>query len=154
MIGHEADARFIRDWWVEGERMIRSTPDGWRLLGSGCYRTAYLHEDSNVVYKLDRHKGWSRQSNERENTQLRSKWLLKLPKGWRFPRWNLFLFEGDGVMAMERVDTLIMHCEVPEIRERWDEDRYTRLSYMSDLHDENVGVDEKTGELIIIDWGM
>lgn len=162
MIGNETEARFIHEWYrnqrSKGDYWDNPgpvAPEGWKRLGSGCYRTAFL-APSGTVYKVQNNPT-SYQSNESEAETLRGLMFRKLPKGCRFPRYQLFMVgEGEGVMAMERMTSLLRDYG------QWGEkDRRVRnlknklvdaLYELWDLHDQNVGVAED-GAVVPIDLG-
>lgn len=162
MIGNEAEARFIHEWyrawqaredyWTDPGPMA---PEGWERLGSGCYRIAFL-APSGTVYKVQSSSS-SYQTNEAEAYTLRRYMFRKLPKGCRFPRYQLFMVtEGEGVMAMERVASLLKE------HSRYDgegrrirglrNDLVETLYDLHDLHDANIGVAED-GAVVPIDLG-
>lgn len=63
MVGNEKDAMRLATWFYDNnpdglkwqEKPKGRTPAGFKRLGSGSYRIAYLHKASNVVYKIDRY---------------------------------------------------------------------------------------------------
>lgn len=164
MLGNEADARFIRDWYVEerGKREWdqRDAPKGWTRLGAGCYRTVFLSPDG-VVYKVqqryakpDQYEG---QCNKSEAANLRRYWLTKMPEGCRLPRWGFFELDGRGVVVMERFEkTLSRYSQyTPDGSRYWGAfGRLQRtLQDVYDLHGGNLAVDEESQLLVPIDLG-
>lgn len=163
-IGTEEEAGFILYHHLQAQARISNweypePPEGWSRLGSGCYRVAYL-SPSGVVYKVqgryseDDDQRW--QSNISEVRNLRRYHLKRFPKGCRLPRWNSFEFPGGKtVVAMEKFDRLVRSLSWRE-RDATREAR-TRMVGMvhdlHDLHDANLAYDEKTDEVVIIDWG-
>lgn len=160
MIGNESDAQFIRDYVLEGgERDIygevTSAPKGWVRLGSGCYRSAWLHEESNVVYKVEHwYSDGYGQSNAGEAKNLRRYYLTKLPEGCRLPRFGYFELDGRGVVAMERFDKLLKYVSYYDDPHGY----YTRLTHLQealrdlwDLHGANLAIDEVNKLLVPID---
>lgn len=162
MIGNETEARFIHEWyrtrqgqegWYDNPGPL--APKGWSRLGSGCYRIAFL-APSGTVYKVQNSRN-SFQSNLGEAATLRKFMFRKLPKGCRFPRYQLFMVgEDEGVMAMERMTSLLReyshykaeHKRVRELRGAL----VDTLHDLWDLHDGNVGVAED-GAVVPIDLG-
>lgn len=164
MIGNAEDARFIRDWSLRrykddpyGYDSAPSAPEGWKRLGKGCYRIAYLSPDG-VVYKVEHDyggAGWP-QSNRGEDKNLRRYRFTKMPEGCRLPRWQYFELDGKGVMAMEKFDTLLWQFG------RYEEGNgkyYVALRRLSllmidigDFHAANLAVDPN-GLLVPIDMG-
>lgn len=164
MLGNEADARFIRDWYVEEREKRewdqRDAPKGWTRLGAGCYRTVFLSPDG-VVYKVQQHYakpgGYEGQSNKTEVANLRKYWLKKMPEGCRLPRWGFFELDGRGVVAMELLGkTLSQVSQYSDEGSRY----WTALGRlqgvmrdMYDLHGGNLAVDEENQKLVPIDMG-
>ena len=163
MIGNEADARFIRDWYRETTGSSygdapRNVPEGWEYVSSGCYRSVYLHVASGAVYKIERDPGYGGQSNDDEANNLRKYRFRKMPKGCRFPRWALYdLGGGDNVMAMEYFTHLLnRYSRYNENGSRhWENLRKIQnvLRDLWDLHGANLAVDQTTEELVPIDLG-
>lgn len=162
MIGNETEARFIHEWyraWQNREDRWGNpgplAPEGWKRLGSGCYRIAFL-APSGTVYKVQGSPS-SFQSNVSEAYTLRRYMFQKLPKGCRFPRYQLFMVkEGEGVMAMERMTSLLreysQHREEHRRVRNLKRDLAEALHDLWDLHDDNVGVAED-GAVVPIDLG-
>lgn len=160
MIGNEVDAEFIRDYVtdVSGDYYRDGTkpPKGWKRLGSGCYRSAWLHEASGVVYKVQHGYLNSWQSNEGEAGTLRRYFLKKMPKGCRLPRWQYFALDGRGVIAMERFTKLLRQVSrYQDPRGYHDRLRALRgvLNDVSDFHGGNLAIDEENDLLVPIDLG-
>jgi len=155
MLGNETDARFIRDWYIEGRGY--GAPEGWRLIGSGCYRNAYLHVESGVVYKVDQSYGYGGQGNNTEARALRNYFYnKKMPAGCRLPRFRFLELDGKGVIAMEKFDKLLKDFSIygngAEYYDRRDAlQRALRDTY--DLHAANLAVDEVNQLLVPIDLG-
>jgi len=162
MIGNRGYAAYIRDWVRDEQKRERleyacpcQAPDGWKYLGQGCYRAAYLSPDG-VVYKVQNHPN-SGQSNIAE---YRRWWALRLthrmPEGSRFPALSFFSVDGvlDGVNAMEYLEKTL---------NRYRGDEYYKYSDILhvvacqldlwDMHHGNAAVDEKNGLIVPIDLG-
>lgn len=167
MLGNEADARFIRDWHFSPDAkrdawgdLIQQAPDGWRRLGEGCYRVAYLSPDG-VVYKVQHYYAepgqYQSQSNKGEAEALRKYWLKKMPKGCRLPRWGFFELDGRGVIAMERFNKTLSHySQYNDPGSRYwilVEHLQGVLCDVYDLHGGNMAVDEENQKLVPIDLG-
>lgn len=161
MIGNEADARFIRGWRIEDGQHNNNSPEGWEYLGRGCYRAAYLHVASNVVYKVQHDYDYSYQTNAGEAAVLKHLFYnVRMPKGCRLPRFKFFEQGGSGgVLAMERFTTLL-----EDIGSYTDpEGYYSRVRPLGnvlnhpdgrrvcDLHNENLAIDEERKLLVPID---
>lgn len=169
MIGNAREAEFIRDWYMEYQAkswaeqgLIGDAPEGWEWLGQGCYRTAFL-APSGVVYKVQGHypkRGTYHcgQTNAAEAASFRKFMFRKLPRGCRFPRFQLFELDGRTVIAMEKFDKLLkdfnswdngegskywkLHQEVQEV-----------LHEVYDAHGGNFAIDVENGQLVPIDVG-
>lgn len=164
-VGTEEEAGFILYWHLMAKNSSTDywdypeLPEGWERLGSGCYRVAYL-SPSGVVYKVQGHydkdgdQRW--QSNFSEVRNLRRHQLKRFPKGCRLPRWNSFEFpDGKIVVAMEKFDRLLSSLSWRE-REATREAMSRMLNVVDGIHDThnaNIAYDEKTNEVVIIDWG-
>lgn len=160
MLGNKYDAEFIRDWfllmWKHGQDET-CAPNGFRYLGSGAYRSAYLHELTNVVYKVERNYGNSYdQSNKEEYLNLRSMMLRKLPKEIRFPEYYLWELDGKTVAAMEYLPNLLdQYGQWNDGRRYWDAKRELCRAFpdLWDAHGANIAVDEATQQIVPIDLG-
>lgn len=162
MIGNETEARFIHEWYRAQraradyyDRPGAQAPEGWKRLGSGCYRIAFL-APSGIVYKVQNNPD-SFQSNAEEASTLRRYMFRKLPKGCRFPRYQLFMVrESEGVMAMERMESMLKeysHYKAEHRRVRDLKAALVDALYdLWDLHDGNIGVAED-GAVVPIDLG-
>lgn len=160
MIGNETDAEFIRDYVmdIEGDyyRDGSVAPEGWQRLGSGCYRSAWLHEESGVVYKVQHTYSNSWQSNEGEADTLRRHFFKKMPKGCRLPRFRYFALDGRGVIAMERFSRLLRDVGYYQDTEGYHNrlsDLQDALRGVSDFHGGNLAIDEENKLLVPIDLG-
>lgn len=159
--GNERNARFIRDWYVlmaEHCRTGEKPPQEWRRLGSGCYRAAFLHEPSGVVYKVEHRYGSGyTQSNKGEAESFRRFLLTKLPHGCRLPRWEFYELDGRGVMVMEKFDKLLHEFGkyTANGSKYWDAQSRFSSAFpdLWDLHGRNIAVDEETGQIVPIDLG-
>lgn len=162
MIGNRGYAMYIRDWarseqeTEEWRGLPRRAPAGWKYLGSGCFRGAYLSPDR-VVYKIQMHPGrWVGQTNIEE---YRRWWNLRLsyraPEGVRWPLVNCFQFEGgDDINAMDYVGRTLHQYNGP------DRNKYVAAARscawnlgLSDMHHGNLAVDEVRKLLVPIDLG-
>lgn len=160
MIGNPGYATYIRDWYVEeyakpwGQR--EDCPEGWRLLGGGLFRKAFLSPDG-VVYKVQHNYKYSGQTNEGEwETFKRMRLECRMPKGVRLPRMYYHALDGRGVIAMEKMGRLLREFSVysEEGSSLWTRRaELCEITGMWDLHGENLALDETTSELVIIDWG-
>lgn len=163
MLGNAEEAQFIRDWYIElradpDRRYDHTSPEGWRRLGAGCYRTVFL-APSGVVYKVEQYYNdnpWS-QSNKSEDAKLRKYRFRKMPQGCRLPRWSFYELDGRGVMAMERFDKLLRsYGRYTEEGAKYYQalSRLTdRLVETGDWHSANLAVDTENELLVPIDLG-
>lgn len=155
MIGNETDARFIRDW-VRGGKHYH--PEGWQRLGTGCYRAAWLHVASGVVYKVQHEATYSYQTNHAEARNIARYRFKKMPKGCRLPRYQFFALDNqeDGVMAMERFSKLLREVSYYQDPNGY-YDRHKELQGVLrdvyDLHGGNLAIDEENELLVPIDLG-
>ena len=160
-LGDKADAEFIRNWHLLMRKRypsIESAPDGFKYLGEGCYRTAYLDEGTNVVYKVENRYGDDYgQSNREEYLNLRSMMLRKLPTNIRFPEYHLWELDGRTVAAMEYLPRLL--DSFPQYGEEgqsyWGARRELCRTFPAlwDSHGANIAVDENTKQIVPIDVG-
>lgn len=165
MLGNEADARFIRDWYTcELEKptynQLRDAPEGWTRVDAGCYRTVFL-SPGGVVYKVEQRYakpgGHEGQSNKTEAANLRKYWLTKMPEGCRMPRWGFFELGGRGVIAMECFKKTLSAYSAYDSpgSDYWARVRLLQraLDDIYDLHGGNMAVDEENQKLVPIDLG-
>jgi len=162
MIGNRGYAMYIREWVREEQRVQgysydapRYAPSGWKYLGQGCYRAAYLSPDG-VAYKVQHYSN----SGQTNIAEYRRWWALRLehrmPEGSRLPALSFFKVdsERDGVTAMEHFEKTL---------NRYSGDDYYRYSdtlhvvsrrlRLWDMHHGNAAVDEKNGLIVPIDLG-
>jgi hypothetical protein len=160
-VGRKEEAEFIRDWFRVMDKHGRATyqaPDGFKRLGNGAYRVAYLAKDSNVVYKVQWRATEQYQSNRSEYLNLRSMMLCKLPEEIRFPKYHLWELDtpGDEVAAMEYLPKLLQNFSTFGEGSRLWAARNTLCRVFPalwDSHGGNIAVDEKTGQIVPIDLG-
>lgn len=159
-LGFETEAEFIRDWFILMDKHGRDTylpPRGFKRLGSGAYRVAYLSEETNVVYKVEQTYGRSYdQSNEEEYLNLRSMMLRKLPETVRFPKYHLWRLDGRTVAAMEYLPKLLNQYGGRNGGQKWWEAKRDLCLTFPDLwdsHGANIAVDEEAGKIVPIDLG-
>ncbi len=160
-IGHKEEAEFIRDWFRLMDKHGRDThrtPEGFKRLGSGAYRVAFLSEDSDAVYKIQRSATEQHQSNRKEYLNLRSMMLRKLPKEIRFPKYHLWELDtpGDEVAAMEYLPRLLENFSTIGKDGRFWTARSTLCRVFPDLwdsHGGNIAVDEEAEQIVPIDLG-
>lgn len=164
MIGNRGYATFIRDWVREEQARPNrysyecpaDAPSGWKYLGQGCYRAAYLSPDG-VVYKVQADGRYSGQSNIGEAKKYNLIRLThRIPAGARLPLLRNFVIEGaDTVNAMDFVGPTLSRYDGP--------DRQKHIATTStiawelrigDMHHGNVAVDEELGLVVPIDLGM
>lgn len=164
MIGNRGYATFIRDWVRDEQKVQRiggyscpnSAPPGWKYIGQGCYRAAYLSPDG-VVYKVQNDGRYSYQSNAGEAKKYRTLYLTRrVPEGARLPLLRNFVIEGaDTVNAMDFVGPTLSKYDGPDYQ------KYSAVVRLlawelriGDMHHGNVAVDEKLGLVVPIDLGM
>lgn len=159
-LGSEENAEFIRDWFVLMRKHGRDTctpPEGFKRLGSGAYRVAYLSEPENVVYKVEWCYGRSfDQSNQEEYLNLRSMMLRKLPDTVRFPKYHLWELDGRTVAAVEYLPNLLdQYGRWNGGQKYWGAKRDLCRTFpdLWDSHGANIAVDEEAGKIVPIDLG-
>ena len=159
-LGTEENAEFIRDWFILMNKYDRDThyaPEGFRRLGNGAYRVAYLNEVENVVYKIEWNYGRSYdQSNKEEYLNLRSMMLCKLPETVRFPKYHLWELDGRTVAAMEYLPNLLDQYGGWNGGQKWWDAKRELCRTFPDLwdsHGANIAVDEESGKIVPIDLG-
>lgn len=161
IVGNARDALTIRDYtialskWQYGgwdpsrEAVAPVTPEGWKLLGSGCYRQGWLSPDG-VVYKVEHAYDLdSDQTNKGEAANgVRILTRCKLPNFVRLPKFTFYELDGRGVMACEYVKRTNPEPVVP-----WQAVRYDvqRAITVGDLHHGNVCANG--GKWVITDFG-
>lgn len=165
MIGNRGYAMYIREWAREEQRaknlgsyaLPREAPAGWKYIGQGCYRAAYLSPDR-VIYKIQITPGrWCGQSNAEEYKRW---WELRLRyrelDGMRWPLVNLFEFgENDDVNAMDYVGKTLSAYDGPDRQDYvTTAQRCAWHLSLSDMHHGNLAVDEQRKLLVPIDLGM
>lgn len=178
ILGNSQDARLIYSWVHESKkdpyamgRGSQGAPEGWKFLGYGSFRSAWLSPDG-VVYKVEHYyPTYGGPDFTSDNSKEYRNWLLwrkcELPARVRLPEVTLYENGGKPVIAME--------CVRGDVLRKWrGVDIYNPNSWstafkfyqklmhaaedaldgMSDMHDENCMVDDETGELVIVDLQM
>jgi len=161
MIGNRGYAMYIREWvraeqgdWESAYDSPRHAPAGWKYLGQGCFRAAYLSPD-NVVYKVQHYAGTGQSNFTEYRKYNRLRLEHKLPEGARFPLLQHFaLANGDGVNAMDHVG--------PTLNKYTGDDYHKHSSCLADIsrqlrlwdmHHGNAAVDVERGLIVPIDLG-
>jgi hypothetical protein len=163
MIGNRGDASYIREWVRDEQYASDNTytcpewaPEGWKFLGRGCYRAAYLSPDG-VVYKVQHATGlYQGQCNWAEYKRYNFlRFSHKMPEGARFPLIQCFRFSGgDDVNAMDHVGPALSRYSGGDYRTYSNcYKRVARLLGLWDSHDGNAAVDEKNKLVVPIDLG-
>lgn len=83
-------------------------PDEWRQIGAGCFRTAYLHEPTNVVYKVEDYEDLNEPEYGNRTEVRNAKALMRDPevassKYIRIPLTTGWNVDGQYVVAMEYI---------------------------------------------------
>lgn len=108
-IGSRKHAQFINDWYHGPDGGNEETPPaGWSRLGEGSFRIAYLHEATDVVYKVeiwpeDNEQYGSIGEVRKAQSLYRKSINGRLGKWLRIPRTSGFRFGAYVVVAMEAV---------------------------------------------------
>lgn len=148
-IGSRSLARIILS--VVQEHLIMS--DEWRQIGTGCFRYAFLHIPTNVVYKVGSNE-WGESDgygNEMEVKNAQRLWDLSSGDGYltgylRIPLTSGFRFETGTVCAME----YITPSENPEEDSTQGRIDLFNIGRFRDMHFENFVV-EPGGVVVPID---
>jgi hypothetical protein len=147
-------------------------PDApWTYLGSGCYRTAYLHKPTNVVYKIG--DSWTNKAEALNARNLRRKSTRSLPFDLYIPHTRTYTFKsmsrhGDPAVIISQEFAAKAKYTACKMDETWRDDRkctckqalcyydvqcaVAEWSGLEDLHSENLLVDNK-GRFWVIDLG-
>lgn len=164
-IGNAADAQLILEW-VRDSRVHYGKPDvvsdeqapeGWKYVSYGSFRSVWASPEG-VAYKVT-HTTHSSQSNSEEYDNLVAVRDCKLPMSARLPKAELFELqygaEDEEVIAMELIHgVILLRYRGPRESEYYEILRICEIKLeLSDLHDENVVIDEITGDLVVVDLG-
>lgn len=185
MIGNAVDAEFIRDFvmsrvrqdwqnqmqmWEYGEFCgpigPDPTPEGWRYLNKGAYRSAWL-SPTGVVYKVEhKYDSYNSQSNYGEyQNVLRILTQTRIPEKLRIPRFTYYTLDGRGVSAMEFVDghgaalssgCIWGNCDCVPKYSRCVKKLFNEIATafgMWDTHSENVFFVPAQREFVLVDIG-
>lgn len=133
---------------------------GWRYLGKGCSRIAFL-SPTNVVYKVDRY-GDDDTPNRREYEAITEIRESGSADAAYTPITALYDVNGSAVIAMESIpyDWNCHYCEVSAFGRCGTHEEYLRQlddvmekwGCMGDCHFDNVRFRED-GSAVVIDWG-
>lgn len=148
MFGKRIHAKTAFDWGMEGNPVWETVaPDGFRNLSAdaknGCGRLALLHEDSEVVYKVDLNRRQTSLGNEQE--YLVARYLhRKYPSGQvgshcRLPKVGLFSFKHN---SQPWVVVSMQYIPGEQGGPVADKMRSIRSLGLSDMHRGNYVVDE------------
>lgn len=162
MLGNAKDAEFIHNWYHETLYGRGGAPEGWKHLGSGSFRSAYLSPDG-VVYKVQQNIGpyCGYQTNEGEYEKWRSLYFgCKMPEYSRLPKLGYFpIKEGVGVIAIERFSKPYRRLESFEDENGtplyWSDvasDISSRCQ-VGDLYGNNLFIDDENNLLVPTDLG-
>ncbi len=169
MLGNSQDAKFITEWargCPDGSNRRfygGPMPEGWKFIGYGSFRSVYLSPEG-VAYKVQQYYSQYSWDNvgEYQNWQ-RIHRECEFPEGVRLPDLTLYENGGKPVVAMEYVRGMTLadfnrSCQGDE------QDKYRRYRGLMvecgygfnllDMHEENVMVDEESGDLVVIDIQM
>jgi hypothetical protein len=97
-IGNRQHAIQAYNYVINNERRL---PEGFECVGSGSFRTAMLHRDTGVVYKVQHYT--SSEPGYNSITEVRHAKTLsrKTFKNVRIPKVSAFKIDGNLVVAME-----------------------------------------------------
>lgn len=152
-IGSLSDAKLIHRRRKSGKGPL---PKGWKLLGAGTYRKAYLSPDG-TVYKVDV-GGFDNSTNYHEFLNYSNINKRKLPKGWSIAPTKLYSFDDVNIIAMKYIEGYhedIDDWPVDEIYKHFSDNRASaafKVCNIMDLHEGNYVVTPR-GTKVIIDLG-
>jgi len=146
--------------WIAILEKKPKLPKGWKTIGNGCSRKAFLSPDG-IVYKVtfdaDYGLGW--QGNRTEMRNIIS--ILRMPSSDALviPRATLFDLGKDAVMAMEFFPQMACNechfCdECPTPQERRDFNAAARKLKIEDTHDGNIRWIPRQRRYAVIDIGI
>lgn len=164
-IGNVSDATLIRTWvrdspkrskWGRPDCVHKGyAPEGWKYLGSGSFRSVWLSPEG-VAYKvLHTPEDYDNQQRGELDCLARA-WEIELPARCRVPKYQPYVFEGEIITAVERINGKTLD-------DSYGEDDYdefatiksiaSRRLGLQDMHGDNCMVDENTRELVLVDLG-
>lgn len=167
MIGNEKDALLIHNWWHSHRDSYRKPPKGWKYLGDGSFRTAYLSPDG-VVYKIQKDLSGVRYLTNQTNYGEYETWKrlyfgCKMPKHSRLPKLSYYAVPGQhnvGVIAIERLRKNPPYYE--QVNKTGEEYLYwsdvasavASACQVGDLYGDNIFLDEENNLLVPTDLGV
>lgn len=147
---------------------FKRAPRGFRRIGSGSYRVAYLHVASNLVCKLEIDNSEASNSMESENAAILADKVFNLPFTLRIPRTVTHRVGGTSVNIQDFAGRAsVTYCKVME---NWGKvqnpcscksnvcfedvhDKVSKATGLIDIHSENVLINRDTMEFWLIDLG-
>lgn len=159
----------------------KKTPKGFRRIGAGCYRTAYLETATNVVYKMGNSSqnlmewGNARMLRRKSSKSLGFKLVIPRTRAYVMPRRKFMDWQGrpyfrdaDYVIAQEFAgkvrktycaaqdtwmsDVPACNCKKPAgICFEQVHERIIDFTGLTDIHGENVLMNKETREFWLID---
>lgn len=118
-------------------------PNGFKVIGEGNEQKAYLHEESNTVYKVSR---WINEGNEETTLNaVASAESFPAAKGIRYANTTAYAFGGRCIVAQEYVDPGSAG-ELSKENLAW-----MSLAGHDDTNPDNYGM--KNGEIVCFDTG-
>lgn len=164
---------------ASGDIVTKFLPVGWRLIGEGSYRWAFVGPDG-FVYKVDKRKAGSGSGNMEEAANFeRITRQGRLPERVYIPDWTLYEFTDERrVLVMEKVETDLKFgycdttyggaCGCSDLNmsnvfadmlsiykgcwSEWMDEVASRVS-LWDLHEDNL-FPQSDGRVALIDAGM
>jgi hypothetical protein len=135
--------------------MDEVAPDGWEFLGRGSYRSVWLSPEG-VAYKVG-HEHYNGNQCLDEISNLKNAWAepRRVPDGCRLPRFEGFSVNGDLVVAIEKINGVVLDSYRGVDREKYREiaQAVERAFRLWDMHGENCMVEDGTGHLVPVDFG-
>ena len=174
-LGSQDLARVIGEWHNGAHHFNQKPPSGFRHIGTGSYRTAYLHEDSNLVYKCGTY--WCNIAESYMARRLINRSQRELDVRVRIPRTTTYRIRNYANPSDYR-DEVLCRVVVQEYAENTHDTHCTSWDYvspcdcygwnggrcyrelweylgrwagLSDMHHENIRHNRDTNEFWIID---
>lgn len=176
-IGDAQTARMLFEHFGRGNELHRRAPNGFRRIGEGCYRTAYLDKKNSVVYKIGSYEANISESEISRKLRRKSSkslgFTLRIPhtRTYRMPITNQYGNDyPNNVIAQEfAANSNFTYCnsqdawmaEIPpcnckgrsEICFAEVHDKVASFSGLSDIHGANLLMD-KDKAFWLIDMSM
>lgn len=159
VIGKRSHANLVLDLHLD--TFVGKWPKEFQRIGSGAFRTAYLHKPTGVVYKVDGCSGQWSYTNKAEVRNARM--LAKF--AWEhvvIPKASLFTFKGKGLGGCDAYVVAMEYVEGPLGRDSkqgyshpgWEEFREfckARNHIVGDMHGGNFIIRTSDNKMVPVD---